>query len=93
MTTLHELTVLGAGFVSLTEALDLTTLAGRACASFLAVFAEFERDVIRERITAGMTDACTRGKAHGRPRATAHDAAPMRTSAPQGFSQAAITRH
>src|SRR5215510_1054890 len=47
MTTLHELTALGVGFASLTEALDLTTPAGRAFAGFLAVFAEFERDLIR----------------------------------------------
>ena len=65
MTTLHELTALGVGFVSLTEALDLTTPAGRAFAGFLAVFAEFERDVIRERIQSGITDARKRGKAHG----------------------------
>jgi putative DNA-invertase from lambdoid prophage Rac len=36
MTTLHELTALGVGFVSLTETLDLTTPAGRAFAGFLA---------------------------------------------------------
>ena len=63
MTTLRELTALGVGFVSLTEALDLTTPAGRAFAGFLAVFAEFERDLIRERIKAGITDARKRGKA------------------------------
>ena len=93
MTTLHELTALGVGFVSLTEALDLTTPAGRAFAGFLAVFAEFERDLIRERIKAGITDARKRGKAHGRPRATANDAAQIRTLAQQGLSQAAIARH
>jgi DNA invertase Pin-like site-specific DNA recombinase len=92
MTTLHELTALGVGFVSLTEALDLTTPAGRAFAGFLAVFAEFERDLIRERIKAGITDARKRGKAHGRPRATANDAAQIRTLAQQGLSQAAIAR-
>jgi hypothetical protein len=43
MTTLQERTTLGVGFVSLTEALDLTIPAGRAFAGFLAVFAEFER--------------------------------------------------
>jgi putative DNA-invertase from lambdoid prophage Rac len=59
----------------------------------LAVFAEFERDVIRERIKAGMTDARTRGKAHGRPRAKANDATQMRALAPQGFRQAAMARH
>jgi DNA invertase Pin-like site-specific DNA recombinase len=93
MMTLHELTALGVGFVSLTEALDLTTPAGRAFAGFLAVFAEFERDLIRERIKAGITDARKRGKAHGRPRATANDAAQIRTLAQQGLSQAAIARH
>ena len=75
MTALHELMALGVGFVSLTEALDLTTSAGRAFAGFLAVFEEFERDLIRERVKAGMRDARKRGKAHGRPRAQAHDAA------------------
>jgi putative DNA-invertase from lambdoid prophage Rac len=93
MTTLHELTALGIGFVSLTEALDLTTPAGRAFAGFLAVFAEFERDLIRERIKAGITDARKRGKAHGRPRAQANDAAQIRALAQQGLSQAAIARH
>ncbi len=57
------------------------------------MFAEFERDVIRERMKAGITDARKRGKAHGRPRATANDAAQMRTLAQQGFSQAVIARH
>lgn len=40
LTTLQELEHLG-GFVSLTEALDLTTPAGRAMAGLLAIFAEF----------------------------------------------------
>ena len=43
--TLRELTDLGVGFVSLTEALDLTTPTGRAMAGMVAVFAEFERAV------------------------------------------------
>ena len=41
--TLEELTALKVGFVSLSEALDLTTPSGRAFAGMLAVFAEFER--------------------------------------------------
>lgn len=44
LTTLQELEHLGVGFVSLTEALDLTTPAGRAMAGLLAIFSEFERD-------------------------------------------------
>jgi putative DNA-invertase from lambdoid prophage Rac len=42
MATLQELEHLGVGFVSVTEAPDLTTPAGRAMAALLAVFAEFE---------------------------------------------------
>jgi putative DNA-invertase from lambdoid prophage Rac len=42
--SLQELLTLGVGFVSLCEALDLTTPSGRALAGMLAVFAEFERD-------------------------------------------------
>jgi putative DNA-invertase from lambdoid prophage Rac len=84
-TTLHERTVLGVGFVSLTEALDLTTPAGRAFVGFLMVCAAFEREVIRERITVGIADARTRGKAHGRPRIKVKDAASMRALAQQGL--------
>ena len=46
LATLQELDHLGVGFVSLTEALDLTTPAGRAMAALLAVFAEFEREIL-----------------------------------------------
>ena len=45
LATLQELEHLGVGFVSLTEALDLTTPAGRAMAGLLAIFAEFEREI------------------------------------------------
>ena len=51
--TLEELTALKVGFVSLSEALDLTTPSGRAFAGMLAVFAEFERDILRDRVKAG----------------------------------------
>jgi putative DNA-invertase from lambdoid prophage Rac len=66
--TLRELTELGVGFVSLTEALDLTTPTGRAMAGMLAVFAEFEREVLRERVRAGIAQARREGRPHGRPR-------------------------
>ena len=50
VTSLNELQALDVGFVSLTEALDLTTPSGRALAGMLAVFAEFERN--RSAVTA-----------------------------------------
>jgi putative DNA-invertase from lambdoid prophage Rac len=45
--SLQELNELGIGFVSLSEALDLTAAKGRAVGRMLAVFAEFERDILR----------------------------------------------
>ena len=54
---LQELTALEVGFVSLSEALDLTTPSGRALAGMLAVFAEFERDILRDRVKAGIAQA------------------------------------
>ena len=68
VTTLGELGELGVGFVSLTEAMDLTTPTGRAMAGLLAVFAEFERDILRERVKAGIAEAREQGRPHGRPR-------------------------
>ena len=62
LATLQELEHLGVGFVSLTEALDLTSPAGRAMAALLAVFAEFEREVLRERVRAGLAHARQNGK-------------------------------
>jgi putative DNA-invertase from lambdoid prophage Rac len=77
--TLRELTDLGVGFVSLTEALDLTTPAGRAMAGMLAVFAEFEREILRERVRAGIAQARKDGRP---PRPPADRVAPGRPGAP-----------
>ena len=63
----EELEHLGVGFVSLTEALDLTTPAGPAMAGLRAVFAEFEREILRERVRAGLAHARANGKRLGRP--------------------------
>jgi putative DNA-invertase from lambdoid prophage Rac len=67
LTTLQELEHLDVGFVSLTEALDLTTPTGRAMAGLLAVFAEFEREILRERVRTGLAHARQNGKKLGRP--------------------------
>src|SRR5580765_479233 len=67
LATLQELEHLGVGFVSLTEALDLTTPAGRAMAAMLAVFAAFEREILQERTRVGLALARMNGKRLGRP--------------------------
>lgn len=54
--SLQELGALNVGFVSLSEALDMTTPSGRALAGMLAVFAEFERDILRDRVKAGIAE-------------------------------------
>lgn len=92
LATLQELEHLGVGFVSLTEALDLTTPAGRAMAGVLAVFAEFEREVLRERTKAGMAHARQNGKRLGRPATAVMHAAEVRRLHHTGVSKSEIAR-
>jgi DNA invertase Pin-like site-specific DNA recombinase len=70
--TLQELHAVGVGFVSLTEALDMTTPGGRALAGMLAVFAEFERDILRDLVKAGIAQARKEGRPHGRSPTVQH---------------------
>ena len=56
----------GAGFRSLTEAIDTTTPAGRMMMQMVGTFAEFERAMIRERTSAGLAQARTEGRIGGR---------------------------
>src|ERR1700686_3729731 len=90
--TLQELQHLGVGFVSLTEALDLTTPTGRAMAGLLAVFAEFEREILRERVRAGLAQARQNGQRLGRPVTAALHADQIRKLSRAGVSKAEIAR-
>jgi DNA invertase Pin-like site-specific DNA recombinase len=92
ITTLQELQELGVGFISLHEALDFTTPTGRAMAGMLAVFAEFERGILRERVKAGIAEARRRGKQHGRPPTVARWADEVRQLHAEGLSKSAIAR-
>lgn len=92
VSTLQELQHLGVGFVSLTEALDLTTPTGRAMAGLLAVFAEFEREILRERVRAGLAHARRNGKRLGRPPSVLHNAFETRKLYRQGISKSEIAR-
>ena len=80
------------GFVSLTEALDLTTPAGRAMAGLLAVFAAFEREILGERTQAGLAQARQNGKRLGRPATAAIHAAEIRKLHRAGVSKSEIAR-
>lgn len=57
----------GVAFVSLSDNLDTTTAAGKAMFGMLAVFAEFERNIISDRTHAGLQAARARGRVGGRP--------------------------
>ncbi|MFD0767902.1 recombinase family protein [Bacillus sp. CGMCC 1.60114] len=55
-------------FISLKDNIDTSTASGRAMFGMFAVFAEFERDIIRERTLAGLSAARARGRNGGRPK-------------------------
>lgn len=66
--TVAQLDELGIGFVSVTEPFDTTTSTGKLMLQLVGAFAEFERNVIRERTTSGVAAARRRGATLGRPR-------------------------
>ena len=92
VTTLKEFAELGVGFVSLTEALDMTTATGRAMVGLLAVFAQFEHDLLRERVRSGLAEAKLKGKRLGRPPTVGVHAALVRKFFCAGVSKAEIAR-
>jgi putative DNA-invertase from lambdoid prophage Rac len=91
--TLKELAELGVAFVSLTEALDLSTPTGRAMAGLLSVFAAFEHEILRERIRAGIAEARLQGKHLGRPVTAGRKAGQIRKLYRAGVSKAEIARY
>ena len=73
MDTVTGLAERGIGFRSLQEAIDTTTPGGKLVFHVFAALAEFERDLIRERTTAGRAAPGARGRRGGRPSVmTAH---------------------
>lgn len=92
MATLRELTELGVGFVSVTEALDLTTTTGRAMSGMLAIFADYEREILRERVKMGMAQARLAGRMPGRPQTAALKSADVRRLKADGISPSEIAR-
>lgn len=69
LSVLAQLQQFGVAFVSCRDAgLDTTTPMGKMITTIIAAFGELERDIIRERVRAGVAQAKARGRRCGRPR-------------------------
>lgn len=79
---------MGVGFTSLNEALDMTTPSGWALTGMLAVFAEFERDILRARVKASIAQA----QREGRPLTVAKRTPQIRALANKGLTKSKIFR-
>lgn len=101
--TIEELTAAGVAFVSMGESIDTGSPTGRLLLGILGSFAEFERERIRERITAGLARAGRQGTKLGVPESAfqcesssaspgCQCARPRRPSAcrPAGFTASAV---
>lgn len=74
-----ELLDKGIGFVSLSDNLDFSTASGKLHFQILSAFAEFERELIRERTIEGLKRARNQNKILGRPKGS-KDGSPRRKS-------------
>lgn len=72
VTDLRELTDKGIKIISLKEGIDYTTASGKLFANMLSAFADYEREIIRERTYLGLDRARAEGKKLGRPKGS-HD--------------------
>jgi DNA invertase Pin-like site-specific DNA recombinase len=87
---LEEFRSLGIEFVSLHEGVDTSTPNGRLVFGIFASIAEFERELIRDRVKSGLAAARARGKRLGRPRVVV-DAARIGRLRASGASWRTIT--
>ncbi len=79
---LEEFRALGIDFVSIHEGVDTSTPNGRLIFGIFASIAEFERELIRDRVKSGIAAARARGVRLGRP--------PSAVSLPQTFASFAV---
>jgi DNA invertase Pin-like site-specific DNA recombinase len=88
---LEEFRSLGIDFISIHEGVDTSTPNGRLVFGIFASIAEFERELIRDRVRSGLAAARARGKRVGRPRVDV-DVRRIVSLRCQGRSWAEITR-
>ena len=64
----EQIRMTGAQLVSITESIDTSTPAGRLYFNILGALGQMERELIQERVKAGLAAARRRGKVPGKPR-------------------------
>ena len=95
---LKDLELAGVEFVSVRDAIDTSTAAGKLLRTILAGFAEYEREVISERVRAGINKARAQGKRWGgraqgsRTKLTPKVLRTIRASLREGTSKAEVAR-
>jgi DNA invertase Pin-like site-specific DNA recombinase len=70
LSALEEFRSLGIQFISYQENIDTSSALGQALFTIVSAVAQLERDLIRERVSAGIRNARANGKKLGRPKAT-----------------------
>jgi len=85
---IQEFNDLGIEFIALRDQIDMTTASGRLMIHLLGAFAEFEANLIKERVRAGIATARSKGKILGRPRRICRNT--VRSYRSQGLSISAI---
>jgi DNA invertase Pin-like site-specific DNA recombinase len=78
------------GLISLNDPIDTTTSQGRLIFGIFASLAEFERELIRERTSAGLVSARARGRNGGRPKGMSQDALEKATIAEALYTNGTI---
>ena len=92
VTLAGDFEALGVDLVVVDQAIDTTTPSGRLLFHVLAAIAEFERDLIRDRVMAGLRRAKAQGRRLGRPRRHQVDVDEARALVADGLSLRAIAR-
>lgn len=92
LTALEKFRSLNINFISLQEQFDTSTPIGQAMFTIIGTMAQLERDIIRERVMAGLDRARSRGVRLGRPVAQAKPDEAL-TLKQQGLSVPQIAKH
>jgi DNA invertase Pin-like site-specific DNA recombinase len=92
VTMAHEFEALGVDLVVLDQAIDTTMPAGRLLFHVLAAISEFERDLIRDRVVAGMARARAQGKPIGRQRIPAKKARRIQALLDEGYGKLRVAK-